>query len=356
MRNPNGYGSVYKLSGTRRKPYAARVTVGFKPENGYPIYRFIGYYKTRAEALKALALYNDAPDKCTTIDNVLVPTSKITLERVYNEWSDEHFKEIKPQSTNSYKAAIRAIKPLFSHSFESLIIRDYEDAFEESGKSRGVLSYTKTALKNMYKYAYRRGYINDASLLNIAENISLGDATIAKHETAHKAFTHDEIKTLWAHKDEPDVQTILFLIYSGLRIGELSNLKQTDVNLDERFFEVTASKTEAGVRKVPINEKIVYILENWLLSGREYLAPLGKTQSVRVLAKRNGYEKTIARLFEERHLQHDTRYTCATLLTESGVDDRYIKLILGHAQQDVTNKVYAKKLDVQVLVGAINQI
>lgn len=356
MRNPNGYGSVYKLSGTRRKPYAARVTVGFKPENGYPIYRFIGYYKTRAEALKALALYNDAPDKCTTIDNVLVPTSAVTLKRVYDEWADEHFKSIKPQSAQSYKGAIKAIVGLYNRSFESLTIRDYEDEFEKSHKTRSVLSYTKIALKYMYKFAYRRGYINDISLLNIPENISLGDAENKKNVTAHKAFTHDEINTLWAHKEEPDVQTILFLIYSGLRIGELSNLKQTDVNLDERFFEVTASKTEAGVRKVPINEKIVYIIENWLLSGREYLAPLGKTQSVRVLARRNGFEKTITRILPERHLQHDTRYTCATLLTESGVDDRYIKLILGHAQQDVTNKVYAKKLDVQVLVGAINQI
>ena len=56
MRNPNGYGSVYKLSGKRRKPWTARITVGFKSENGYPIYNFIGYYATRAEAMRALAL------------------------------------------------------------------------------------------------------------------------------------------------------------------------------------------------------------------------------------------------------------------------------------------------------------
>ena len=29
MRLPNGYGSVYKLSGKRRKPWAARVTTGW---------------------------------------------------------------------------------------------------------------------------------------------------------------------------------------------------------------------------------------------------------------------------------------------------------------------------------------
>ena len=29
MRNPNGYGSVVKLSGNRRKQFAIRITVGF---------------------------------------------------------------------------------------------------------------------------------------------------------------------------------------------------------------------------------------------------------------------------------------------------------------------------------------
>ena len=29
MKNPNGYGTVVKLSGNRRKPYAVRKTIGF---------------------------------------------------------------------------------------------------------------------------------------------------------------------------------------------------------------------------------------------------------------------------------------------------------------------------------------
>ena len=356
MRNPNGYGSVYKLSGNRRNPYAARITLGFKPESGQPIYKFIGYYKTRAEAMKALALYNDNPDECLSINGIIVPTSKITLEHVYNEWSKEHFGQIQAQSTRVYRSGIKVVKPLFNRSFESLTIRDYEDTFNQSGKSRAVLFYTRTALRHMYKFAYRRGYINDLSLLNIPENISLNNAEVVKNKTPHKAFTHDEINTLWKHKEEPDVQTILFLIYSGLRIGELAELKSDNIDLDNRYFEITKSKTEAGVRKVPINEKIVFILENWLMSGREFVAPLGSTLNARKAPNRNGFDKTVARLFDVRHLQHDTRYTTATLLTEAAVDDRYIKLILGHAQQDVTNKVYAKKLDVGVLVNAINQI
>lgn len=356
MRNPNGYGSVYKLSGKRRNPFAARITIGFKPENGYPIYKFIGYYKTRSEALKALALFNEAPESCAIVDNTLVPTSSVLLERVIKEWKDEHYRTIKPQSTPNYERALRVLEPIKKRSFESLTIRDYEDVFEMSAQRRSALSYCKTALKYIYKFAYRKGYINDSSLLNIAENISLGEAEIVHHKTPHKAFTKDEIAILWSHKEEPDVQIVLFMIYSGLRIGELADLRAEDVNLDERYIKINESKTAAGIRSVPINEKVVYILENWMMSGRELVAPLGSTPIVRRTASRNGYDKAVGRLLESRHLQHDTRYTLATLLTESAVDDRYIKLILGHKQQDVTNKVYAKKLDIEVLVNAINQI
>ena len=37
MKNPNGYGSVVKLSGNRRKPFCARKTSGWN-EKGHPIY------------------------------------------------------------------------------------------------------------------------------------------------------------------------------------------------------------------------------------------------------------------------------------------------------------------------------
>ena len=57
MRNPNGYNSVYKLSGNRRKNYIARKTIGWN-YNGKQLYQTIGYYETRAIALQDLAKYN----------------------------------------------------------------------------------------------------------------------------------------------------------------------------------------------------------------------------------------------------------------------------------------------------------
>ena len=45
------------------------------------------------------------------------------------------------------------------------------------------------------------------------------------------------------------MSVILMLIYSGVRIGELLVLKKENVSLSEKWFDVTASKTEAGIQR-----------------------------------------------------------------------------------------------------------
>ena len=44
------------------------------------------------------------------------------------------------------------------------------------------------------------------------------------------------------------MQIPLVFIYTGMRVGELWNLKTEDVHLAGRYFEVTKSKTDAGIR------------------------------------------------------------------------------------------------------------
>ena len=56
MRNPNGYGTVAKLSGQRRRPYIVKKTIGWN-DKGHPIYDIIGYAETREAGNIMLAEY-----------------------------------------------------------------------------------------------------------------------------------------------------------------------------------------------------------------------------------------------------------------------------------------------------------
>ena len=64
MKMPNGYGAVIKLSGKRRKPYAVRITIGFKlagPEDqphAVQQYKYLEYFEKRADAVRYLSDYN----------------------------------------------------------------------------------------------------------------------------------------------------------------------------------------------------------------------------------------------------------------------------------------------------------
>ncbi len=61
MKLPNGYGSVVKLKGSRRKPYAIKVSYMEEQPDGTAKRKrkYIEYFQTKALALTYLAEYNN---------------------------------------------------------------------------------------------------------------------------------------------------------------------------------------------------------------------------------------------------------------------------------------------------------
>ena len=122
MKLPNGYGSVYKLTGKRRKPWGARITVGWEVNESTgktkQKYKAIGYYETRKQALEALAKYNSDPYD--------LGSDKITFTEVYEKWSEEHFKTIVPSAVRTWTAAYKHCVPIHNKNFKELRTIDLE--------------------------------------------------------------------------------------------------------------------------------------------------------------------------------------------------------------------------------------
>lgn len=98
MKNPNGFDPVFKLKGNRRKPWCARKASGWN-DNGQPLYKYVGYYSTLQDAMIALAEYNRDPFETEALE--------VTLDELYEKWTDVHFEKVSRSNITRAKAAYK---------------------------------------------------------------------------------------------------------------------------------------------------------------------------------------------------------------------------------------------------------
>lgn len=349
MRLPNGYGGVTKLSGRRRNPWRVRKTVKWEmdPNTGEARQKYVtvGYYPTKAEALKALADFNKDPFEYNTK----------TLSDIYEEWSVKKYVETSTQNIKGYKAAWKLCSKIQSMRMTDIRIDHMQDVVDSSGKNTPTLKKLKVLLKGLFDYAVIHGVITSDR-----NTVPYLDITKAGNPDArgHSPFTREQITRLWSvHESNEYYTVILMLIYSGLRIGELLDLEKKDVHLDERWFFVKESKTDAGVRSVPIAKKVLPFFRHWMeRSSCPYLisTPDGKHFGYHNYTS-SYWMPLMAQIGMDSHRPHDTRHTCISLLTAAQVDERFIQKIVGHKGQNVTRQVYTH-LEIEELLTEIDKI
>lgn len=326
MRLPNRYGSVFKLSGKRHNPWCARKTIGWN-DKGQPKYQYIGYFKTKAEALEALAVYNDGQEI----------TSNKTFKEVYNEWIESY--NAAPRTVEGAKTAFKICTPINELPIAEIRLNDLQTLVNESGKSKGSLHVWRAMVSNVFEYAVRHEYISP-DRKQIVRHVDLSNISEGR-KIERTVFTEDEIKELWKQNNK----IILVMIYTGVRINELLELKCEDIDLEKQCFYIRQAKTKAGVRTVPICNKILPFFQ---CEGEYYLHYSDGRQYY--------YEKFVRDLWTvPNHFPHDTRHTFITRMVEVGADERVIETIVGHSQPNVTRSVYMH-IGLETLLEAVNML
>jgi len=219
MKLPNGYGSVHKLPGNRRKPYRARVTDGWDP-TGKQIYLTIGYFETRQDALKALGLYHDNPFH--------IESQHITLKQVYDMWWKEKEAKIPDASIKTYTWAWKQCTNLHDIAFNNIRLISLQEIVDSM--------CTKWASKKKFKILFNQLYdlaiANDISSKKYSQYIDLGKKT-----TGHilKPFTLSETEILWENIDKLKyIDVVLIYLYTGFRPSELLDIEcEKGVNMNE---------------------------------------------------------------------------------------------------------------------------
>ncbi len=309
-------------------------------------YAVIGYAATKAEAMQMLAEYNQNPFD--------VKAAKATFQDVYDQWSKVRYPTISKSNIHGYEASYRVCGTLYNKVFKEIRLVDLQFVVDTCGKNYPTLKKLKILFNQLYEFAMK----NDICNKDYSEYLDIlryKDKNPGKRD--HNKFEKAEIDRLWQITDQPYYQIILMLIYNGCRISEFLDLKKENINLEEQYFDVVSSKTENGIRRVPIADKVLpYYKARYESSDCEYLI---HTPDHKHFEYRNYYDSYWTPLMESlgfEHKPHDTRHTCISMPAEAHVDQTMIKKIVGHAgAMTLTERVYTH-LDTEALVEAINKI
>lgn len=323
MRLPNGYGSVTKLSGNRRRPYIIKKTIGYK-SNGHPIYHILGYAESREKGLIILAEANN----CTLKEN----SASITLYKLFNKWFPTHSKKLTQSAIASYYNAYRFLSPIDSMPINAIKFNHLQNIINnmlENGLSYSSCKKVRTLINQLFKYAI----INEYTNRQLGQFLDLGQNTPVK---PHTIFTRQQINKLWKLTN-PNVNGILILLYTGIRCGEMLNIRKKDINLKRKYIVITDSKTSAGRNRIiPIHKRIEPIIIKLYNATSDYLFPISYT----TFAKRF---KQVMKEINAKHTTHDCRHTVASFLDSSGANPTATRSLLGHKVGDVTIRVYTHK-------------
>jgi len=338
----NGMGSVFKLNGRRRKPWAAMVSRG-----GERI--LVGCFAEKREALAALEKFHNQP----------IPSRyNATLEDIYNEWKATHFLGLTAAGVEGYETAWKRLSAHKGVKMRDVRTELFQDVINNActikgGEERPLSRSGKEKIRQLCSQLCKHAVQNDIIDRNYAEFIKIHAAPPAKKEI----FTASEIERL-EQDDSRTARIILTLIYSGMRINELFGMRVEDVHLEDGYM-IGGEKTEAGKNRViPIHPKVKTYVEEWIAQTRptqEYLITNAAGKRINDDNFRNReYYPTLDRLGIPRKNPHCTRHTFATWMRQAGVREEVLIDIMGHSNFGNT-QTYLHD-DIEQLKQAISSI
>ena len=149
----------------------------------------------------------------------------------------------------------------------------------------------------------------------------------------------DEVQSIFKNVKNLKHRALLTLLYSsGLRIGEVIQLKIEDIDSDRMLIHIRNGKG-AKDRLVPLAENVLKLLRSYYKQYRPevYLFNGESNSQYSATSIRRVLQKAVHKAYiKKRVTPHTLRHSYATHLLERGTDLRYIQILLGHSSVKTT--------------------
>ena len=228
-------------------------------------------------------------------------------------------------------------------------LRKWIASLSREGLAPASVARAVSATRGFFKFLMLDGHIKS----HPAEDLD----TPQRFAYLPKFLTEDEINRLFS---APDVSTeegirdraVLEIMYAtGLRVSELVNLKQADVDLMTGLVKCHGKGNKE--RRVPLGKSAIH----WLQQYTAVKAGYGKQSSPHVFLHRGRpFTRQLAWSMIKRHAEkvgiknvspHTLRHSFATHLLQHGADSRSVQALLGHSDISTT-QIYTHITDMHL--------
>ncbi len=216
-------------------------------------------------------------------------------------------------------------------------VTDFLSFLSRQGRSGVTRARKLAAIKEFFLFFMNSGVITKSP----CETVSM-----PKRERKQRNYLRpDEYATLLscAGSHPRDFAILQLFLQTGIRVGELVQLKLADIDLKEGVLKVTSGKGKKQ-REIDLEKKAMHAIKNYLTTRQQtgddhlFLSYLGKGMSDRAVKKLVEKYKKQAGITKQISC-HSLRHTFASYKAEHGVSAFQLQQWLGHASV-TTSQIY----------------
>ncbi|MFD2679254.1 tyrosine-type recombinase/integrase [Bacillus seohaeanensis] len=274
------------------------------------------------------------------------------LAKAFQQWLTEEGRS--PKTIESYVGDIKGFQKYLSE----------KAATESKPLSRfSFVRYKQYLLDNKYKVATISKKINSLKVYNdFLQSKGLVDANYiqlkkdkvqiaAGSEHTVTALSEEEIERLLFYLEDHAKVSIrnkliaYLLLYTGVRVTELVNIKLADI--DSLTYSLTVRGKGGKVREISLRQDVLQLIKQYQLGERmqsrfqesEYLLVSQRAKKIHRDRVR-GWLKIISKELGFKLHPHLFRHTFCTRLLHKGVDLTTVSKLAGHSTVNMTAKFY----------------
>ncbi|MFC2169647.1 tyrosine-type recombinase/integrase [Acidobacteriota bacterium] len=324
-----GFGAIY----TRKtKQGKERWYIDYRDEKGKRIQKVVKNAQSREEAVIVL---RESVFKIFSKENNVQIKKKRTR---FNDFADlylENYAKANKKSWETDRSYLKNMKNYFKdlnlHEITSLEIEKYKAERIKLNARPSTVNRCLAILRRMFNLAVEWKYLDENQIPKFkffSESDNLREKILDKEEERRLLDSSVEhLKSI-----------IIVALNTGMRLGEILNLKWGQINLKAK--EIRVDKTKSGkIRFININTPLLEELnrlkknadkEEYVFTNPKTGKPFTSVKTAFIASCRR------ARISGLRF--HDLRHTFATRLIQAGVDLITVRDLLGHSSAKITER------------------